>query len=86
METDIVLTMTEYGGLTHHCDDSGCHVPGFVSTLNRTMTHEELVREVIALRRTQESLLEILAEIQAQIGPVVNSLKDSPILKMMGVK
>jgi len=45
-----------------------------------------LAREVIALRRTQESLLEILAEIQAQIGPVVNSLKDSPILKMMGVK
>jgi len=57
-----------------------------METLTETLSHDELVREVIALRRTQETVLELLSEIQSQIGPMLDSLKDSPILKMLGVK
>jgi hypothetical protein len=44
-----------------------------------------LVVEVMALRETQDSLLTLLAEIQCQIGPMLDGLKSSPILKMLGV-
>ena len=32
------MTASTYNGLTHHCDDPDCHVPGFVRTLADHMT------------------------------------------------
>jgi len=50
------------------------------------VTMSDLADEIRDLRKTQETLLGLLAEIRDQIEPMLNSLKDSPILRMLGVK
>lgn len=46
---------------------------------------DALKAEVSSLRYTQETLLGLLREIQEQVTPTIDSLKSSPIFKMLGV-
>lgn len=42
-------TETAIHGLTHHCDDQDCHVPGFVATLQSMTKMRESVRNAACI-------------------------------------
>jgi len=46
----------------------------------------ELALTVRELKDSHDRILALLAEITAEVGPTIEALKSSPILKMMGVK
>jgi hypothetical protein len=46
---------------------------------------KHLVKEISELRESHEKILALVSEIKEQVEPTINALKDSSILKMMGV-
>jgi len=45
-----------------------------------------IVKEIRELRESHERILVLVQNIKDEVEPTINALKDSPILKMMGVK
>lgn len=45
-----------------------------------------IVKEIADLRESHEKILALVAQIKDEIEPTINALKESPILKMMGVR
>lgn len=45
-----------------------------------------IVKEIADLRESHEKILTLVTEIKREVEPTINALKDSPILRMMGVK
>jgi hypothetical protein len=54
------------------------------------MTDRELlnhiVKEIADLRESHEKILTLVSQIKDEVEPTINALKESPILKMMGVR
>lgn len=48
-------------------------------------TLAELMQEIRYLRQSHDQILALITEIKEQVGPTIETLKNSPILKMMGV-
>jgi hypothetical protein len=45
-----------------------------------------IVKEITDLRESHEKILALVSQIKDEVEPTINALKDSPILKMMGVR
>jgi hypothetical protein len=45
-----------------------------------------IVKEIADLRESHEKILTLVAQIKDEVEPTINTLKESPILKMMGVR
>lgn len=48
-------------------------------------TFDDLVREIAALRATQEEIITLIAAIKDQVEPALEGIRNSPIGKMLGV-
>lgn len=54
--------LSEFGGLTHSCDDPDCHVHGFVTTLNRMSAEmSEFIGSVALLDALHETYVQHIA-------------------------
>jgi Icc-related predicted phosphoesterase len=45
-----------------------------------------IVKEIADLRKSHEAILVVVRDIKDQVEPTINALKESPIMRMMGVK
>lgn len=49
------------------------------------VTFDDLVKEIAALRQTQEQIVELISAIKDQVEPALEGIRNSPIGKMLGV-
>jgi hypothetical protein len=64
-------------------------IPGQVTDITEYTDRELLnyiVEEITALRESHNNILVMVAEIKNAVEPTLNALKESPIMRMMGVK
>lgn len=77
--SDIYIEPTEDEKVTH------LDIAEIISEMTVEAMHADILAEIAALRSDVDDAKKLLGDIFDQLAPTIESLKKSPILKMLGV-